>query len=97
MSAEDGDTENLQTHQPIGFLYVVDFKMDASAPRKWLGILTQRRVLYFGVFTEGPGRFFNPANCIYWIVAGMHQDPGGQPSSLDCSRTPSIPRGPQQL
>lgn len=76
MSAEDGDAQNLQTHKPVGFLCAVDFRADASAPRKWLGILTQRRVLYFGVFTEDPGRFLAlpTAYVGLWLV-GMHQGP----------------------
>lgn len=58
MSAEDGDTRNLQTHnhKSVGLLHAVELRMDATVPRKWLGIFTQRRGLYFEVFTEDPGR-----------------------------------------
>lgn len=98
MSAEDGDTQNLQTHnhKPVGFLHAVEFRMDATAPRKWLGILTQRRVLYFGVFTEDPGRlfFFNSANCIYWIVAGGDA-PRTQVDSLPLWIAAGLPAHPE--
>lgn len=70
MSTEDGVTGKLQIHQPVGFLHAVDFNTDATAPRNWLGILTQRRAVHFGMFTKNPGRFSNPAHCICWSVAG---------------------------
>lgn len=80
------------THKPVGFLHAVDFSADATSQRKWLGILTQRRLLYFGVFTEDQGRFSNTANCMYWFVAGgCTKDPGGQSFSLDYNRAPSTP------
>lgn len=41
LSTEDGGTGNLQTHKPLGFLQTVYFSMNATAPRNWLGILTQ--------------------------------------------------------
>lgn len=65
-----------RTCRPISQVAFFMLRMDASAPRKWLGTLTQRRVLYFRVFKEGPGRFLAlpTAYVGLWLV-GMHHGP----------------------
>lgn len=88
MAAEDGGPGKLQTHKPVGFLQTVNFSMDATAPRNWLGILTQRRVVHSGCFLKTWAGFPTlPSTVELWL--GMHQGgPGGQSSSsLDCNRT----------